>query len=155
MITVPLTLHDTWFYWAHRLEHRVPLLWEFHKIHHSDENMNASTYERDHFLQTAFRGFFSVFTLGLIFDLDLREAGQAAFYSSVVLSVWSMFYHSERWRRHSRQEKNNYEARLQSRRIGSGVTYLHLVWATLFRRKARTVLTLHNILCGLPRNVSK
>ena len=94
MITVPLALHDGWLYWAHRLEHRVPLLWEFHKIHHSDENMNASTYERDHFLQTAFRGFFSVFTLGLIFDLDLKEAGQAAYYSSVFLSVWSMFYHS-------------------------------------------------------------
>jgi sterol desaturase/sphingolipid hydroxylase (fatty acid hydroxylase superfamily) len=94
MITVPLGLHDTWLYFAHRLEHRVPLLWEFHKIHHSDENMNASTYERDHFLQTAFRAFFSVFTLGLIFDLDLKEAGQAAYYSSVFLSLWSMFYHS-------------------------------------------------------------
>lgn len=94
MIVVPLILHDGWFYFGHRLEHRVPLLWEFHKIHHSDENMNASTYERDHFLQTAFRAFFSVFTLGLIFDLDLKEAGQAAYYSSLVLSVWSMFYHS-------------------------------------------------------------
>jgi sterol desaturase/sphingolipid hydroxylase (fatty acid hydroxylase superfamily) len=94
MIVVALILHDGWFYFSHRLEHSVPLLWEFHKIHHSDENMNASTYERDNFLQTAFRAFFSVFTLGLIFDLDLKEAGQAAYYSSVVLSVWSMFYHS-------------------------------------------------------------
>jgi sterol desaturase/sphingolipid hydroxylase (fatty acid hydroxylase superfamily) len=94
MIVVPLILHEGWFYFAHRLEHRVPLLWEFHKIHHSDENMNVSTYERDHFLQTAFRAFFSVFTLGLVFDLELTDAGQAAFYSSVFLSLWSMFYHS-------------------------------------------------------------
>lgn len=94
MIVVPLILHDGWFYFSHRLEHRVPLLWEFHQIHHSDTNMNASTYERDHFLQTAFRAFFSVFTLGLIVDLDLKEAAQAAYYSSLFLSVWSMFYHS-------------------------------------------------------------
>src|SRR5689334_5607293 len=42
MTVVALVLHDGWFYFSHRLEHRVPLLWEFHKIHHSDENMNAS-----------------------------------------------------------------------------------------------------------------
>ena len=49
---VPLLLHDAWFYWAHRIEHRVPLLWEFHKLHHSDELMNASTFARDKFPAT-------------------------------------------------------------------------------------------------------
>jgi sterol desaturase/sphingolipid hydroxylase (fatty acid hydroxylase superfamily) len=94
MIFVPLLIHDCWFYWSHRIEHKVPILWEFHKIHHSDEQMNASTWARDHFLQESWRAFFSVFTLGLIVDLHLAEAGKAALYSTTFLIGMSMFYHS-------------------------------------------------------------
>ena len=81
LIVVPLLLHDAWFYWAHRIEHRVPFLWEFHKLHHSDELMNASTFARDHFLQAAWIAFFPAFTLGLVFDLSVVESGRAATYS--------------------------------------------------------------------------
>jgi sterol desaturase/sphingolipid hydroxylase (fatty acid hydroxylase superfamily) len=49
MIFVPLFIHDFWFYWSHRIEHRVPILWEFHKLHHSDERMNTSTWARSLF----------------------------------------------------------------------------------------------------------
>ena len=86
MILVPLFLHDFWFYWAHRIEHKVPFLWAFHKLHHSDELMNTSTWARDHFLQNSWRAFFSIFTLGMIVDLDLSEAGKAALYSTMFLS---------------------------------------------------------------------
>ncbi len=94
MIFVPLILHDLWFYWSHRLEHRVPILWAFHRIHHSDERMNTSTWARDHFLQNSWRSFFSIFTLGLIVDLDLPEAAKAALYSNYFLMTLSLFYHS-------------------------------------------------------------
>ena len=94
MILVPLAIHDSWFYFAHRLEHRVPVLWAFHKIHHSDENMNTSTWARDHFLQEGWRAFFAIFTLGLIVDLDLSDAGKSALYSNLFLMGLSMFYHS-------------------------------------------------------------
>jgi sterol desaturase/sphingolipid hydroxylase (fatty acid hydroxylase superfamily) len=94
MIFVPLLIHDCWFYWSHRIEHKVPLLWEFHKLHHSDDLMNTSTWARDHFLQEGWRAFFSVFTLGLIIDLKMAEAGKAALYSTVFLIGLSMFYHS-------------------------------------------------------------
>jgi sterol desaturase/sphingolipid hydroxylase (fatty acid hydroxylase superfamily) len=94
MIFVPLFLHDLWFYWAHRLEHKVPVLWSFHRIHHSDERMGTATWSRDNFMQECWRSFFSVFTLGMIVDLDLSEAGKAALYSNIFLFTWSMFYHS-------------------------------------------------------------
>lgn len=94
MILVPLFIHDFWFYWSHRIEYKVPILWEFHKINHSDEHMNTSSWARDHFLQEGWRSFFSVFTLGLIIDLQLREAGEAALYSTMFLIGLSMFYHS-------------------------------------------------------------
>jgi sterol desaturase/sphingolipid hydroxylase (fatty acid hydroxylase superfamily) len=94
LIFCPLFLHDCWFYWSHRIEHKVPILWEFHKIHHSDEKMNVSTWARDHFLQEGWRAFFSVFTLGMIIDLHPAEAGKAALYSTMFLIGLSMFYHS-------------------------------------------------------------
>jgi sterol desaturase/sphingolipid hydroxylase (fatty acid hydroxylase superfamily) len=94
MIVLPLLLHDIWFYWAHRIEHRVPFLWEFHKLHHSDERMNCSTWARDHFLQASWIAIFPAFTLGLIFDLDAVQAGQSALLATLFLSLWSMFYHS-------------------------------------------------------------
>jgi sterol desaturase/sphingolipid hydroxylase (fatty acid hydroxylase superfamily) len=30
-------------YWFHHMVHRVPLLWRFHRVHHSDTRMDAST----------------------------------------------------------------------------------------------------------------
>lgn len=95
MILVPLILHDLWFYWVHRIEHKIQVFWMFHRIHHSDERMNSATYARDHFLQNGLlRAFFPVFTLGLFVDLDLSQAGKAAFYSTMFLVLLSMFYHS-------------------------------------------------------------
>ncbi|MCB2067380.1 MAG: sterol desaturase family protein [Erythrobacter sp.] len=91
---LPLLVHELWFYWSHRLEHRIGVLWEFHKLHHSDTRMNCSTFARDHFLQNAWRAFFSVFTVGLVFDLSAIEAGQAAIFSGLFLMFLSLFYHS-------------------------------------------------------------
>ena len=57
-------------YWTHKIDHRSPLFWRQHRVHHSDTTMDAST---------ALRGFptdFIFFTCGellmaVIFGLDL------------------------------------------------------------------------------------
>lgn len=94
MIFVPLFVRDAWFYWSHRIEHRVPALWEFHKLHHSDETMNCTTWSRDHVFQNVWRSFFPILTLGLIFDIPAVEAGEAAIWSGLFLMLLSMLYHS-------------------------------------------------------------
>jgi sterol desaturase/sphingolipid hydroxylase (fatty acid hydroxylase superfamily) len=38
-VLVLVLLNDFWFFWFHRLEHRVWWLWEFHKAHHAAEAM--------------------------------------------------------------------------------------------------------------------
>jgi sterol desaturase/sphingolipid hydroxylase (fatty acid hydroxylase superfamily) len=43
-------LFDVWQYWAHRLQHTVPFLWETHKFHHSETALNSSTIARTHVL---------------------------------------------------------------------------------------------------------
>ena len=37
---------------THRLLHRVPRLWEFHKVHHSVEEMGYAAHLRYHFMET-------------------------------------------------------------------------------------------------------
>ena len=43
-------------YWLHRAHHRVPFLWQFHRVHHSSERMDATSGLRMHvvdFIQLA------------------------------------------------------------------------------------------------------
>lgn len=39
---------DSMFYMWHLLNHEVPLLWRFHRVHHTDLNMDVSTGGRFH-----------------------------------------------------------------------------------------------------------
>lgn len=43
-----LLLADFFYYWSHRLTHKIPVLWEFHKVHHSAEVMTPVTVYRMH-----------------------------------------------------------------------------------------------------------
>ncbi|MEM7102392.1 MAG: sterol desaturase family protein [Bacteroidota bacterium] len=38
-------------WWTHRLLHRVPFLWEFHKVHHSVEQMGFAAHLRYHWME--------------------------------------------------------------------------------------------------------
>ncbi|PAP75102.1 sterol desaturase family protein [Rubrivirga marina] len=39
---------DAWTYAWHRMNHRVPFLWRFHRVHHSDAQMDVTTASRFH-----------------------------------------------------------------------------------------------------------
>lgn len=41
---------DYGFYWWHIATHKVPFLWRFHRVHHVDPDLDASTAVRFHFL---------------------------------------------------------------------------------------------------------
>lgn len=41
-------VYDMTAYWFHRMAHRIPLLWRFHRVHHSDNAMDSSTSFRSH-----------------------------------------------------------------------------------------------------------
>lgn len=43
-----LVLFDLWMYLWHRANHRIPLLWRFHRVHHSDPAMDSTTALRFH-----------------------------------------------------------------------------------------------------------
>ena len=47
-IILGVLLIDLGSYGMHNLSHRIPLLWRFHRVHHSDPNLNATSSLRFH-----------------------------------------------------------------------------------------------------------
>ncbi len=48
---ISVALYDITAYWVHRGTHAIPLLWRFHRVHHSDTTMDSSTVFRFHPLE--------------------------------------------------------------------------------------------------------
>jgi sterol desaturase/sphingolipid hydroxylase (fatty acid hydroxylase superfamily) len=80
---------DFILYVWHLLNHEMPFFWRFHRVHHSDLNMDASTASRFHFGELAIS---AVIKIGLIFFLGADFVGVVLFESLVVL--FSQFQHS-------------------------------------------------------------
>ena len=63
---VALLLLDLTFYWWHVANHRVPVLWRFHNVHHIDPDLDVSTAFRFHFGEVALSTLFRVAQVVLI-----------------------------------------------------------------------------------------
>jgi sterol desaturase/sphingolipid hydroxylase (fatty acid hydroxylase superfamily) len=81
---------DFFQYWTHRLEHSIPLLWSFHRIHHSDANMNASTS-----LRQSLGGVLIGFFLAYIPTSIICGVNMVPYLGSLILfSGWGYFNHA-------------------------------------------------------------
>lgn len=78
------------FLWLwHLLNHEVPLLWRFHRVHHSDMNMDVSTASRFHLGEILISG---LIRLAVIYTFGLSLAAYLLFEILVSLSI--QFHHS-------------------------------------------------------------
>lgn len=80
---------DLTFYVWHLLNHRVPVLWRFHRVHHSDLNMDVSTASRFHIGELALS---SVIKIGLIYLIGADVLSVILFES--LLGLTAQFQHS-------------------------------------------------------------
>jgi len=62
-----------WF--IHYLQHKVPLLWQFHKVHHSAEVMHPISNYREHPVDNLAYGFFIGFGYGVVYAVAVRFLG--------------------------------------------------------------------------------
>ena len=62
-------------YWFHRTAHFIPVLWRFHRVHHSDTSMDASTNFRSHPIELILWFGTSNIAAAAIFGLDLPSLG--------------------------------------------------------------------------------
>lgn len=53
-------------WWTHRLLHRIPKLWEYHKVHHSVEEMGFAAHLRYHWMETVVYRFLEYLPLALL-----------------------------------------------------------------------------------------
>lgn len=86
---IAMILFDIWMYWWHRINHEIPFLWRFHRVHHSDPRMDATTALRFHpgeiILSTAARL--------IVLNLIGMELWQLALYELIATPI-IIFHHS-------------------------------------------------------------
>ena len=59
-------LSDFTRYWLHRFLHTIPVLWEFHKVHHSAKVLNPLTFYRVHPIENILFGFRYSLSIGFV-----------------------------------------------------------------------------------------
>ena len=96
---IALLLFDGWMYLWHRANHEIPFLWRFHRMHHSDREIDVTSATRFHIGELILS---SVLRLGVIPLLGI-ELWQLVLYEVMLLPV-IQFHHSnvnlpERWDR--------------------------------------------------------
>ncbi len=76
LLTVTLFIVDDALKWGtHYIFHRVPALWEFHKVHHSAEVLNFATSERFHPVETVLASAVIAVSLGIVNGIFIALAG--------------------------------------------------------------------------------
>lgn len=88
-VAVGFLLMDLTFYWWHRANHRIRLLWRFHNVHHIDPDLDVSTSFRFHLGEIAYS---SVFRIVQVLLIGIDPFTYAIY--ETVFSAETMLHHS-------------------------------------------------------------
>jgi sterol desaturase/sphingolipid hydroxylase (fatty acid hydroxylase superfamily) len=98
-LAAALVLQDFGYYWGHRWMHEIPLLWRFHSIHHSPEQVDWLVNTHVHPLDIFFASLASLvpmYALGLAQPSHLDTVPLLAV---IIGRLWGFFIHANlRWR---------------------------------------------------------
>ncbi len=92
-----IAMLDLVSYWFHRLSHKVPFLWRFHRVHHSDTTMDASTNFRGHPIESFLWFGSSNILAAAIFGLDLLTLGLYFFIATFFFFVEHANFRFPKW----------------------------------------------------------
>ena len=84
-----ILLLDAWMYVWHRINHVIPFLWRFHRVHHHDPNMDVTTASRFHVGEVAISSFLRIGVI-VLFGVYLWEL---VLYETVMFAV-VQFHHA-------------------------------------------------------------
>lgn len=83
-------LMDLWMYLWHVMNHKIPLFWRFHRVHHADPNMDVTTASRFHTGEIIFS---SALRIGVILITGLY-LWELLLYETVMFAV-VQFHHAD------------------------------------------------------------
>lgn len=88
-ILIAVVAFDLWMYWWHWLNHNIAFFWRFHRMHHSDPALDATSALRFHPGEVLLSG---VFRLGIVVLLGM-SLWQLALYELVLFPI-ILLHHS-------------------------------------------------------------
>jgi sterol desaturase/sphingolipid hydroxylase (fatty acid hydroxylase superfamily) len=151
---------DGLIYWQHRLFHRVPFLWRFHRVHHSDPELDVSSAVRFHPIEILMSLGIKVFAIWL---LGIPIEAVLAF--DILLNASAMFNHTnarlpekvEVWVKKILVTPDMH--RIHHSRVSleanSNYGFFLSIWDSLFRSKRNHALNGdENLTIGLPETRS-
>ncbi|MBV8838740.1 MAG: sterol desaturase family protein [Alphaproteobacteria bacterium] len=106
MAVVYWVMFDLGYWFAHWLMHRIPVLWEFHKVHHSAEVLSPLTEWRQHPIELFLFPLCTGTTIGVLYGaaehlFGVQRQGLSLFWINMLLLAYSMtllhLRHSQVW----------------------------------------------------------
>lgn len=97
-VVLAFILFDLVLYLWHRAAHRYEILWLFHRVHHSDKSMNASTAFRVHFMEVLLTT-----VVKAVYIVVMGISSSVVFFCESISILFTMFHHlnmsfkSEKW----------------------------------------------------------
>lgn len=84
---------DFFSYLVHLLQHKIPFLWRFHKVHHSATSLNPITQYRIHPVELIMNNVKAIVVNGLLIGLfDYLAGGRISVYTLLSVNAFNFFF---------------------------------------------------------------
>jgi sterol desaturase/sphingolipid hydroxylase (fatty acid hydroxylase superfamily) len=81
-------------FWVHRLLHKIPVLWEFHKVHHSAEVLTPLTVFRTHPVEGLLFSLVSILIQGAVMGVAIGIFGSQVSLSTIIgANIFTFAFH--------------------------------------------------------------